>query len=666
LSRFAQAIVAALLGLLSPVLYAQVSGQPVRHVIEATLTPSSGEIQINDSLVVTDRDHYRFRLAPWLVIDSLAIDGAQVSALRRDYDYVLQLPDTSRHQLDFVLRGVVPARNNAPQASAAMFSSSGSDGVYLPGYDAWIPHDGIEAMSYRLQVNVPVAQRAVATGKLVSEHSGDKSYQAVFEVDQPAEAPSLFAGPYQVRERYSNGLRLRSYFHEELAELSDVYLDAAAGYIQRYQEGIGAYPYADFHIISAPLPVGLGFPNLTYVGRRVIPLPFMRGRSLAHEVLHNWWGNGIAVDYANGNWAEGLTTFMADYALERDKGPAAARGMRIKWLRDYAALPAQRDQPVRAFKSKRHQASQVIGYNKVAFIFHMLTLEIGQAAFDEGLRRFWQQNRYKTAGWRELRHAFEQSAGLDLDWFFEQWLERPGAPRLSLGAHSVEQVDDGFRLSVEIVQPVSGYRFKLPVSLQTANGIERHEISVSETLTRVEWTTSAKPRSIHFDPDSDVFRLLQPNEAPPILRDIILGSKVAIVIGSDDAEFISAARGLAGRLMDVAPRFEQLKLAGGIDRPLMLITTTDKLAEQLAQLELQRPAELNKSAWSAAAWTARLANGNPVLIVSADDAAALQTLLRPLPHYGGQSYVLFAAGRAVDKGIWAVRRGPLFLDLADD
>jgi len=488
----------------------------------------------------------------------------------------------------------------------------------------------------------------------------------VFEVDQPAAAPSLFAGPYQVRERYSNGLRLRSYFHEELTELSDVYLDAAAGYIQRYQEGIGAYPYADFHIISAPLPVGLGFPNLTYVGRRVIPLPFMRGRSLAHEVLHNWWGNGIAVDYANGNWAEGLTTFMADYALERDKGPAAARGMRIKWLRDYAALPAQRDQPVRAFKSKRHQASQVIGYNKVAFIFHMLTLEIGQAAFDEGLRRFWQQNRYKTAGWRELRHAFEQSAGLDLDWFFEQWLERPGAPRLSLGAHSVEQVDDGFRLSVEIVQPVSGYRFKLPVSLQTANGIERHEISVSETLTRVEWTTSAKPRSIHFDPDSDVFRLLQPNEAPPILRDIILGSKVAIVIGSDDAEFISAARGLAGRLMDVAPRFEQLKLAGGIDRPLMLITTTDKLAEQLAQLELQRPAELNKSAWSAAAWTARLANGNPVLIVSADDAAALQTLLRPLPHYGGQSYVLFAAGRAVDKGIWAVRRGPLFLDLADD
>ncbi|MDH3390042.1 MAG: M1 family aminopeptidase, partial [Gammaproteobacteria bacterium] len=621
-------------------------------------------VQVKDSLLVTERDHYRFRLASWLVIESLAIDGVPASALRQDYGYVVRLPDAGRHRLDFVLRGVVPPRDAAQQASAGMFSSSGSDGAYLPGYDAWIPHDGSEPIAYRLQVEVPAAQRAVASGRLVSEQSGDQFYQAVFEATQPGEAPSLFAGPYQVRERRSNGLRLRTYFHAELEGLSDIYLDAAAAYIQRYDRAVGAYPYADFHIISAPLPVGLGFPNLTYVGRAVIPLPFMRGRSLAHEVLHNWWGNGVAVDYAHGNWAEGLTTFMADYALERDQGPDAARSMRLKWLRDYAALPAGRDQPVRAFKSKQHQASQVIGYNKVAFIFHMLTLEIGQSAFDAGLRDFWAQNKYKAAGWRELRQAFERSAGRDLDWFFVQWLDRRGAPRLSLGAHRVEQLEDGFRLSVEILQPVSGYRFKLPVSLQTANGIERHEISVSETLTRVEWTTSAKPRALHFDPDSDVFRLLQPGEAPPILRDITLGAKVATVIGSDDAEFVSVARGLAGRLMDVAPRFEQLPLAGAIDRPLMLITTTGNLTEQLVQLGLQRPPELTGSAWSAAAWTARLANGNPALIVSADDAAALQTLLRPLPHYGGQSYVLFAAGRAVGKGIWPVSRGPLFLDLS--
>ncbi|TNF90506.1 MAG: M1 family peptidase [Gammaproteobacteria bacterium] len=510
---------------------------------------------------------------------------------------------------------------------------------------------------------MPQPQRAVATGKLIDEINDGDFYQAVFEVAQAAEPPSLFAGPYRIGERITDGLRLRTYFHAELVDLSDIYLDAAAGYIQRYSQSIGDYPYADFHMISAPLPVGLGFPNLTYVGRRVLPLPFMRGRSLAHEVLHNWWGNGVMVDYASGNWAEGLTTFMADYALQRDQGKAAARGMRIKWLRDYAALPANRDRPVRAFTSKQHQASQVIGYNKVAFIFHMLQLEIGGSAFDAGLRLFWQRHKHGTAGWRELRSAFEQAAGRDLGWYFTQWLDRRGAPRPGLGAHRVSRVDDGYVISVEILQPVSGYRFRLPVLLATANGRERHEITISDSLTRVEWKTSAKPEFIHFDPDSDVFRRLQRSETPPILRDVTLNAGAVCVIAAEDEVFAGTARELAAKLMDVAPRFSTLPVDGAIEQPLLLVTTNDRLDAQLARLNLKRPAGLPTVSHSAAAWTTRLASGHPLLVVSADDAAALQSLLRPLPHYGGQSYVLFAAGRAVERGVWPVTRGPLYLDL---
>ncbi len=635
---------------------------PVSHDIEVTLSPASGAIEIRDRVILTGRDRFSFLLAPWVVIDRVTLDGAAVKARPQGRGHIIELPDSGRHELRFALKGKLPLRGTEQAASA--HGSSGSDGTYLPAGDAWIPHDWSGPVEYRLSVRVPAGQRAVATGKLLTESTEGETYLATFESGEAGEPPSLFAGPYQVKERRINGLRLRTYFHADLVALSDIYLDAASGYIQRYQAVIGAYPYDDFHVISAPLPVCLGFPNLTYVGRQVIPLPFMRGRSLAHEVLHNWWGNGVAVDYSDGNWAEGLTTFMADYALEQDKGEAAARGMRIKWLRDYAALPADRDRPARAFKSKHHQASQVIGYNKVAFVFHMLTLEIGQAAFDAGLRLFWERHRYGVAGWSELQAAFEQSAGRELDWFFRQWLDRRGAPRLSLGAHRVEQLDEGFRTSVEILQPVSGYRFRLPVLLQTDDGHERHEISVSENLTRVEWLTSSKPRSLHFDPDSDVFRLLQRDETPPILRDVTLNPKAVTMIGSTDTGFDRIARELSARLMDVEARFETLDLRRDIDRPLLLITTSENLASQLAQLKLTRPAELAAPGASAAAWTARLENGDPVLVISADDAAALQTLLRPLPHYGGQSYVLFEGGRAASRGIWPVTRGPLYLDLS--
>ena len=662
MTRLLPKLVALLLVLPSGMLAAQ-AAPPPSHDVEVTLSPANGEIEIRDRVTVTGRDRFAFMLASWIVVDRVTLDGTELSARRQDRGYVVELPDSGRHELRFALKGKLPLRGTGQFASA--HGSSGSDGTYLPAGDAWIPHDWSGPVEYRLSVSVPADQRAVATGRLVTESTGDDAYLATFESGQAGEPPSLFAGPYQVNERRVNGLRLRTYFHADLVALADIYLAAAADYIQRYQAVIGAYPYDDFHVISAPLPVGLGFSNLTYVGRRVIPLPFMRGRSLAHEVLHNWWGNGVAVDYAGGNWAEGLTTFMADYALEQDKGEAAARGMRIKWLRDYAALPANRDQPARAFKSKHHQASQVIGYNKVAFVFHMLTREIGQAAFDAGLRLFWERHRYGIAGWDELQAAFEQSAGRELDWFFRQWLDRRGAPRLSLGAHRVEQLEQGFRTSVEILQPVSGYRFRLPVLLQTADGHERHEIIVSENLTRVEWVTSSKPRSLHFDPDSDVFRLLQRNETPPILRDVTLNPKTVTMIGSSDTEFDRVARNLAARLMDVEARFETLDPRSDIDRPLLLITSSDNLASQLVQLKLTRPPELAAPGANAAAWTARLENGNPVLVISADDAAALQTLLRPLPHYGGQSYVLFEAGRAASRGIWPVTRGPLYLDLSD-
>lgn len=77
-------------------------------------------------------------------------------------------------------------------------------------------------------------------------------------------------------------------------------------------------------VVASPLPTGFGMPTLTYLGADVLRLPFIRKTSLGHEILHNWWGNGVYVDYTRGNWSEGLTTLMADYAYKEDESAAAA------------------------------------------------------------------------------------------------------------------------------------------------------------------------------------------------------------------------------------------------------------------------------------------------------------------------------------------------------
>ena len=141
-----------------------------------------------------------------------------------------------------------------------------------------------------MTVEVPLPYRVVATGRLVGERLDDEVYRASFSSDTPAEPPSVFAGLYIIDERVEAGLRLRTYFHSELAPLAGDYLKHSSDYIKGYANRIGAYPYADFYVISAPLPVGLGFPNLTYVGRQVLPLPFMRAAHWLTKYWHNWWG----------------------------------------------------------------------------------------------------------------------------------------------------------------------------------------------------------------------------------------------------------------------------------------------------------------------------------------------------------------------------------------
>lgn len=626
---------------------------PLHHDIRVSLDPDSGRLDVIDRIAVDGRDRFAFRLAPWLTLDRVSIDGAPVEPEATDGLYALAL--SGQRSMELRYGGTVPPLPSEAARDGFYAAVGGAEGVFLPAGTGWLPETDDTWLTFTLAVTVPSPYRAVSTGRLEQETLGDRTNEARFVADYPSEPPSLFAGPYRVREHQADGVRLRTYFHAELAELSEDYLKDSARFIARFSDAIGPYPFRDFHVISAPLPVGLGFPNLTYIGRRVLPLPFIRGRSLAHEVLHNWWGNGVAIDHAGGNWAEGLTTYMADYALAADRGAAPAREMRLGWLRDYAALPAERDDAVTGFTSKRHDASQVIGYNKVAFIFHMLRQEVGEAAFAEALRLFWQRERFRVAGWAEIREAFEDASGADLSVFFAQWLNRSGAPRLFLDGLAVE--DGGRTLSLTLRQDTPTYRLSVPVTVESEAGLAHRTVVLDESEATVTLALDAPATAVHVDPDHDLFRRLLPGEAAPILRDVTL-SDDALTLFAVEAED-GPARALAGRLLDTPVKPVAAKAATGAEAPLLVIGLTERVEALLAESGLPAVPQSLAGRGSARVWTARRDGGQPLLVVAADDGEALQALLRPLPHYGRKSYLVFEGRRAVETGIWPATESPL-------
>ena len=82
-------------------------------------------------------------------------------------------------------------------------------------------------------------------------------------------------------------------------------------------------PFSKFALIENFWETGYGMPSFTLLGEQVIRFPFILESSYPHEILHNWWGNGVYPDYTTGNWSEGLTAYLADHLFQEMDGLGA-------------------------------------------------------------------------------------------------------------------------------------------------------------------------------------------------------------------------------------------------------------------------------------------------------------------------------------------------------
>ena len=519
-------------------------------------------------------------------------------------------------------------------------------GSFFSAASGWYPSVPGRLARWRVNVDLPLGQRGIAPGRLIQEAEREGRYRASFEFDRPGEGITLIAGPYEVRERrvlsrFGHDIRVRTYFHREIGSLAAGYLDAAAKHIARYEALLGEHPRAAYSIVSSPTPTGFGFPGIAYLGIDVLKLPFIRDTSLAHEVLHDWFGNGVYVDPARGNWSEGLTTFLADYALSEEQGEAQARDMRTRWIRDFSALPEPARTPIARFVSRTHDASQVVGYGKTAMVFFMLREEIGEKAFREALRTFWDRHRFRAVSWRELRLEFEYAADRSLSLFFNQWVERADAPQPRVT--SARMVEGSLHLAME--QPAPAYAVSLPIAIFGPEGPQRRVVRLQHESETVIVDVPGRPLAVMIDPDYRRFRELAPGEAGPTLRDVTLASRANLLLPDRDSPVREVAQHLAMRVLE-APAVDGPPFSA----PTLVIGTDAAVFQLVAERPALAPPREVAGRGSARVWSARLPGGVPVVIVSARDPESLVALLRPLPHYGERSWLVFDGAKLVSRG----------------
>jgi hypothetical protein len=257
------------------------------------------------------------------------------------------------------------------------------------------------------------------------------------------------------------------------------------------------------------------------LGGAVIRLPFIVGTSLPHEIAHSWWGNGVLADYGEGNWSEGLVTYLADHLLEEKKSAESGRDYRLKILTGYASLvPPEKEFPLREFTGRVDPASRSIGYGKGAMVFHMVRTMIGDRAFFQALRDLCREKLFRAASWGDFTRAFSRAAGKDLTPFMNQWLTRTDGPRLSLADISRRFDGKNWLVSGTLVQSTPYYAFPVTIQLETEGGESRQTLAVDGERTPFRFSVPKPPGRLRLDPGADLFRILSPREIPPTVNTV--------------------------------------------------------------------------------------------------------------------------------------------------
>ncbi|MGI9509356.1 MAG: M1 family metallopeptidase, partial [Geminicoccaceae bacterium] len=197
------------------------------------------------------------------------------------------------------------------------------------------------------------------------------------------------------------------------------------------------------------------------------------------------------------------------------------------------------------------------------------------------------------------------------------------------------------------------YDLLVPVQIETADGTEHHMIRLTDGQVHTSLDVTKKPVSVGVDQRHDLFRHLAADEAPPILRDVTLDADTLTVIAANGSENATKlAEELAARTLDTGLRLANADDASIKTAPLMLVGLADDLAPILNEADIASIPEALRGRGTARGWVAARGDAPPALVVEADDEAALEALLRPLPHYGRQSFLVFEGSRAIEKGVW--------------
>lgn len=307
----------------------------------------------------------------------------------------------------------------------------------------------------------------------------EKEISYYVEKDYEPYAKAIFGDTREMIEFYSNKLGV-PYAWPKYAQI------VARDYVSGAMENTSATLHGDFMVYQTAREMMDGKK-----GNAVI----------AHELFHQWFGDLVTCEsWSNLPLNESFATYgeylWEEYKLGREEADYH------HWQSGQGYLRSEKEVNLIRFDYyDKEDMFDAFSYNKGGQILHMLRKVVGDDAFFASLKNYLETNKFKSVEIHNLRLAFEETTGKDLNWFFNQWFLSKGRPKLNV-SKKYNQVNKAIELTVEQTQDLKKfplYTLPLEIDLYVSGQVERKHIVITEQKQTFTLSIGAEPELVNFD-----------------------------------------------------------------------------------------------------------------------------------------------------------------------
>jgi aminopeptidase N len=220
---------------------------------------------------------------------------------------------------------------------------------------------------------------------------------------------------------------------------------------------------------------------------------------IAHELFHHWFGDYVTAESwsnlpLNESFADFSETLWETYKHGKDAGDEH----NYNALDDYLYSNSSDKELVRFHYADREDMFDMVSYQKGGRVLKMLKNYVGDSAFYRSINLYLRNRKFNSAEAHDLRLAFEEITGQDLNWFWNQWFYGKGHPELDINYHydPARKVE-----SVYVRQMQKGQIFTLPVAVDvySKSSKKRYMVTLSHEADTLEFHVPEKPDLINLD-----------------------------------------------------------------------------------------------------------------------------------------------------------------------